>query len=72
MIQPFGLGPDQLIRLWDEACVRKLPHEYADAVLVRDAERMASLWATDVEPATPPDFDHQWAKTISARWPECW
>ena len=55
-------------RLWDDACIRKLPNEYADCVLVQDAARMESLWATDVEPATPPDFDWSWARRLPARW----
>jgi hypothetical protein len=64
------LATHQLRRMWDEASIRKLPHEYADSVLTHDAERMVSLWAKDVEPATPPDFDFTWATKISARWPE--
>ena len=65
-----GLAERQLRRMWDDACIRKLAHEYADAVLVGDAARMASLWAADVEPATPPDFDHRWAQPIHERWQE--
>jgi hypothetical protein len=62
------LTADQHERLWDEACIRRLPHEYADCVLVKDAARMQSLWAEDVEPATPPDFDHAWAQRLPTRW----
>jgi hypothetical protein len=62
------LDPAQLRRLWDNACIRKLAVEYADSVLLRDGPRMESLWATDVEPATPPDFDVAWARRIPGRW----
>jgi hypothetical protein len=57
-------------RLWDDACIRTLAIDYADSVLVRDAARMASLWATDAGEAAPPDFDYRWAQRISERWPE--
>jgi SnoaL-like domain len=63
-----SLTDDQLRRLWDDACIRKLPNEYADCVLVHDAARMQSLWATDVAAATPPDFDFHWAGRLPARW----
>ena len=57
-------------RMWDDSCIRTLVIAYADAVLVRDAARMASLWATDAGEATPPDFDYRWAQQIPERWPE--
>jgi hypothetical protein len=62
------LSDQQLRRMWDDACIRKLAVEYSDAVLLRDGTRMASLWAEDVEPADPPDFDYRWARNVSSRW----
>lgn len=59
-----------LQRLCDEASIRRLPHEYADAMLTHDSERMLSLWAGDVPSAPPPDLDHRWARRLSNRWPD--
>lgn len=57
-----------LQRLWDEACIRRLPIEYADSILVKDEERMYSLWALDLPPVEAPDFDIHWARKLPARW----
>jgi SnoaL-like domain len=63
---------EQLQRLSGEACIRRLVHEYADAVLVKDADRMLSLWASELAaPAPFPDFDIDWARKLPARW-ESW
>jgi hypothetical protein len=67
--QPLDVAR-QTQRLWDDLCIRTLAIAYADSVLVRDAARMASLWATDAGEATPPDFDYRWAQRIPERWPE--
>lgn len=63
-------GPDavQLQRLYDEHCIKRLAYEYADSLLVKDASRMLSLWATDLPPVTPPDCDIAWARRAPVRW----
>jgi hypothetical protein len=55
-------------RVWDELCIRNLAFDYADSVLTKDGARMLSLWATDLPPVTPPDFDVNWARKLPARW----
>jgi hypothetical protein len=63
-------GPtgEQLQRLLDEWAIRNLAYDYADSVLVKDAERMLSLWATDLPPVAAPDFDVNWARKLPGRW----
>lgn len=65
-----ALGPDaaQLQRLYDEHCIKRLAYEYADSLLVKDAERLLSLWASDLPPVTPPECDIAWARRAPTRW----
>lgn len=62
------LGAAQLEKLYDELCIRRLAHEYADSMLTKDGARMLALWAADVAAASPPDLDIDWARRLPARW----
>jgi hypothetical protein len=57
-----------LQRLLDEAAIRALAIEYADAFLVKDAVRLLALWATDVTPAPVGDLDAAWAAKVPEHW----
>jgi hypothetical protein len=52
----------------DEAEIRNLAHDYADAVLVKDAPRLRSLWVQDRPRAPYPDLDVHWARRVSRIW----
>ena len=61
-------APAGIERALAETSIRRLVHAYADAFLTKDAEQLVSLWADDVPPATPPDFDVAWARAVPERW----
>src|ERR1700722_4568800 len=58
----------QIQRLWDESRIRRLAHEYADAVLIKDAKRLQSLFASDVDHPPYPEFGADWASALPDRW----